>query len=386
MEPPSREIRKVYGPRPGTTRAAIRAALVTGERLLTAGLDTGWGIAILAGLISALVLYPFARGFPLTPEASDLRTQAAQAFGPLPKVMESPTNPVTPEKVLLGRILFHETRISADGTVSCARCHPAGLYMADGLRKSIGHDSKLNPRNAPTVLNAAAQISAHWIGNRKDVEDQAKQAVTGPAGFGMPSYEAVEKILKAIKGYTPLFAHAFPKEKEPITIDNFAKALGAYERTLLTPSRFDAYMKGNAGQLTAAEKQGLKTFIETGCTACHNGPYAGGTTYQKFGITAPYQQFTGSKEIDPGRYAVTANEADRSVFKVPTLRNVQMTPPYFHDGSVDHLADAVRIMGKAQLGQTLEQRAVADIVVFLKVLTGDMSEEAVKVPVLPVRE
>ncbi len=125
-----------------------------------------------------------------------LLKQAKSVFGPLPQVMTSGKNPITPEKVKLGVILFYETRISVDGTVSCARCHPFGLYAADGLKKSIGNNCKLNPRNAPTILNAAAQISAHWIGNRMDVEDQAKQAVIGPPSFGMPSYEAVESKLK----------------------------------------------------------------------------------------------------------------------------------------------------------------------------------------------
>ena len=173
----------------------------------------------------------------------DLQKQAKQMFGPLPEVISSETNPITPEKVSLGKMLFYETRISIDGTVSCARCHPISLYGADGLRKSIGNNCKVNPRNAPTIFNAAGQISEHWIGNRRDVEDQAKQSVVGPPSFGMPSYEAVENKLKEIKGYAPLFAKAFPGEKRPINVDNFAKAVGAFERTLVTPSRFDSFVK-----------------------------------------------------------------------------------------------------------------------------------------------
>ena len=312
-----------------------------------------------------------------------LLTQAKQIFGLLPQVIGSEKNPVTPEKVRLGKILFYETRISVDGTVSCARCHPIDLYAADGLKKSIGNNCKINPRNAPTVFNAAGQISAHWIGNRVDVEDQAKQAMTGPPSFGMPSYEAVEKRLKEIKGYGPLFKEAFPEDKDPVTVDNFAKAVGAFERTLVTPSRFDAFVKGELTALSDNQKRGLKTFIQTGCIACHSSAYVGGQMYQKFGIVEPYEQYTKSKEVDEGRYVVTKNENDKYVFKVPILRNVEMTSPYFHDGSVDHLYDAVRIMGKIQLAKTLPDQQIGDIIIFLKSLTGQIPDDILKVPLLP---
>jgi len=158
--------------------------------------------------------------FAASPD-EDLLKKAKQIFGPpLPEVISSGTNPLTPEKINLGKILFYETRISIDGTVNCARCHPFSLYGADGLRKAIGHDAQANPRNAPTVLNAAGQISEHLIGNRQDVEDQAKQSVLGPATFGMPSYDAVDKKLREIEGYPPLFQKAFPGDKDPITPDN----------------------------------------------------------------------------------------------------------------------------------------------------------------------
>jgi len=316
----------------------------------------------------------------------DLLKQAKQIFGPLPQVMLSEKNPVTPEKVKLGKILFYETRISVDGTVSCARCHPISLYAADGLRKSIGNNCKINPRNAPTVLNAAGQISAHWIGNRTDVEDQAKQSVIGPPSFGMPSYEAVEKRLKEIKGYVELFKKAFPADADPITVDNLAKAIGAFERTLVTPSRFDAFVKGDKTTLTDPQKRGLKTFIEAGCIMCHSSAYVGGQMYQKFGVFEPYWQYTKSKDVDEGRYVVTKNESDKYVFKVPMLRNVEMTSPYFHDGSVDRLHDALWIMGKVQLGKTLADQQIEDIILFLKSLTGQIPDDALKVPLLPPNE
>ena len=310
-------------------------------------------------------------------------TQAKQIFGPLPKAMISEKNPITPEKVILGKILFYETRISLDGKVSCASCHPIGLYAADGLKKSIGNNCRLNPRNAPTIFNAADQISEHWIGNRIDVEDQAKQAVIGEPSFGMPSYEAVEKKLKGIRGYARLFEKAFPGAKDPVNVDNYAKAVGAFERTLVTPAPFDAFVKGDPTALTAPQKRGLRTFIETGCVTCHSSTYVGGKMYQKFGVLEPYWQYTKSKDVDHGRYIVTKNESDKYVFKVPILRNVEMTAPYFHDGSVDRLPDAVWIMGKVQLAKTLADQQVEDIVLFLKSLTGRIPDDALKVPLLP---
>jgi cytochrome c peroxidase len=316
----------------------------------------------------------------------DLLRQARYVFSPLPRVMWSEKNPVTPEKVKLGKILFYETRISVDGTVSCSKCHPIGLYGADGLRKAIGNNCKVNPRNAPTIFNAAGQISEHWIGNRTDVEDQAKQSVIGSPSFGMPSYEAVERRLREIKGYRDLFKKAFPKDNDPITVDNFAKAVGAFERTLITPSPFDTFLKGKKGALKEQEKRGLKTFIEVGCTSCHAGTYVGGQMYQKFGLIEPYWKFTKSEEIDEGRYTVTKNEMDKYVFKVPMLRNVAKTAPYFHDGSVNTLEEAELIMGKVQLGRDLTRSQIEDIVSFLRCLTGSIPEDTLRIPLLPSME
>jgi len=312
-----------------------------------------------------------------------LLRRAKENFGTLPRVILSGKNPITPEKVKLGKILFYESRISVDGTVSCVRCHPMGLYGADGLKKSIGNNAKVNPRNAPTVFNAAGQIAAHWIGNRTDVEDQAKQSVIGPPSFGMPSYEAVEKKLRGINGYLNLFKGAFPDTHNPITVDHFAKAVGAFERTLVTPSPFDGFLKGDLAALKEKGKSGLKAFMEAGCVGCHSGPYLGGQMYEKFGSIESYWKFTKSEAIDEGRFAVSKDELDKYVFKVPGLRNVAKTPPYFHDGSVDRLEDAVWIMGKVQLGKDLAKSQLEDLVVFLKSLTGKIPEDALKVPLLP---
>jgi cytochrome c peroxidase len=272
-------------------------------------------------------------------ERDELAARANRVFGRLPLVMASEKNPVTPERVRLGKILFYETRISVDGTVSCSRCHPISLYGADGLKRSIGNRSKVNPRNAPTILNAAAQISAHWIGNRADVEDQAKQSVVGPASFGMPSPAEVEKKLKEIPGYGPLFKGAFPQDMDPVTVNNLARAVGVFERTLVTPSPFDAFLAGNKHALTEREKKGIKIFMDAGCATCHSGVYVGGHMYQKFGLIEPYGKYTRSEVNDEGRYAVTKNESDRNVFKVPVLRNVARTARLRGrpgDGRMDH--------------------------------------------------
>jgi cytochrome c peroxidase len=270
--------------------------------------------------------------------------------------------------------------------VSCARCHPISLYGADGLRKAIGNNCRTSPRNVPTVLNAAGQISEHWIGNRESVEDQARQSIAGPASFGMPTSDSIEAKLSVFPDYESLFKSAFPNERAPVTAANFGLAVGAFERTLVTPSPFDSFLKGEENALTVKQKAGLDAFLEIGCVTCHSGPYVGGQMYQKFGIFEPYWQYTKSEQVDEGRSALTKSESDRYVFKVPVLRNVEKTPPYFHDGSVDKLENAVSIMGKIQLGKELSELQVAEITSFLESLTGEIPADALKVPLLPTKK
>jgi len=315
-----------------------------------------------------------------------LMNKARQMWGALPPVMPSDQNVITPAKVRLGKMLFYESRISIDGTVSCAKCHPISLYAADGLKKAVGNNCRELPRNSPTIFNAAEQISQHWNGNRSSVEDQAKQSVVGPPAFGMPSYEAAEKILRGLPAYFRFFREAFPAESEAVTMDNFARAVGAFERTLVTPASFDDFVKGKSRALTEQQKRGLATMLDTGCMSCHSSPYGGGQMYRKFGIFAPYWDYTKSSPIDEGRFTVTKDEADRYVFKVPVLRNVAMTRPYFHDGSVDRLEQAVWIMAKVQLGKELTREQAGDIGSFLSSLTGRIPADALTVPVLPAGE
>ena len=312
-----------------------------------------------------------------------LLKEAKKYFSPIPDLFPSDTNPLTPEKIKLGKILFYEKRISIDGTTSCAKCHPIGYYGTDRLPKSKGNFSKENPRNAPTVLNSAGQMAQHWRGDRKDVEDQAKRSLLGKGSFGAPSYKWVENRLKEIKGYKKLFMKAFPGEKNPVNVDNFAKAVGAWERTLTTPSRFDIFLRGHIDALSDEEKLGLKEFIKTGCVSCHSGTLLGGNSYQKFGILEPYWKYTESKKIDYGRYNVTKKDEDKFVFKVPPLRNVEKTSPYFHDGSVNDLKKAIWIMGKVQLGIDHNDEQVSHIEAFLRSLTGKLSEDMKTLPIMP---
>jgi cytochrome c peroxidase len=202
----------------------------------------------------------------------------------------------------------------------------------------------------------------------------------------MPSYDAVEKIIRSYPEYGALFKAAFPSDKEPVTVDNFAKAVGAFERTLITPAPLDAFLKGGKDAMTGQQKKGLGTFMEQGCVGCHFSPFVGGQMYQKFGLFEPYWKYTKSQKVDEGRFAVTKSENDKYVFKVPVLRNVAMTRPYFHDGSVDKLQEAVWIMGKIQLGKDLTTEQVQDIVSFLHALTGKIPDEVMIVPLLPSLE
>ena len=311
-----------------------------------------------------------------------LRAQANALFKPLPTHLGAGEPPIAAE-VELGRLLFFDPRISADGAVSCARCHQPSLYGTDALPRSIGAEHRTHPRHAQTVLNAATQFVQHWRGDRTSVEDQAVKALIAPPAYGNPNFETAVARLKAIRGYAPLFARAYPHEDAPITQDNWGKAIGAYVRTLVTPAPFDAFLGGDDGALTTAAQTGLRTFIQVGCATCHNGVGIGGSTYQKFGVTEDYWRATGSTAIDKGRFDVTQEPADLYVFKVAGLRNVAMTPPYFHDGSVATLPEAVRVMARVQLGRTLMDAEVTDIVAFLESLTGRMPDGFVTAPILP---
>jgi cytochrome c peroxidase len=321
---------------------------------------------------------------------AELLARAQAMFKPLPGKAETADRPVTPARVALGRALFFETRVSSDGKQSCAQCHQPMFYGTDALAESVGNQGKRIPRNVPTVFNTALQFAQHYGGNRVDVEEQAVKALPSGLAYGNVDLAEAEQRLRAIPGYRPMFEKAFPGEAEPVTADNWGLAIGAYERTLLTPAPFDDYLKGDTSAIGPDAKRGLEKFMSYGCAGCHGGVVLGGQMFQKFGITQNYWELTGSteKELlkgrDKGRFHDTRDEADAFMFKVQQLRNVAVTPPYFHDGSVATLPEAVRIMAKLQLGRDLGANDISDIVAFLETLTGEVPENFAKAPVLPI--
>jgi cytochrome c peroxidase len=335
-------------------------------------------------LIVALLVTGALQGLRAEEEAALLQ-QAQAVFKPLPQDMGTPEFPITPARVALGQALFFDPRWTVEGNVSCATCHQPALYGTDALARSIGAHHRTHPRHAPTVLNAALNFVQHWWGDRKNAEDQAMQALVGVFSSGQPDYATVIARIKAIDGYTALFQHAFPGEAEPITAENIGKALGAYERTLTTPAPFDAFLRGDAAALPPMARAGLQRFMSRGCIACHNGAGIGGQMFQKFGVVEEYWKATGSQEIDQGRFGLTKDPADLYVFKVPSLRNVAMTPPYFHDGSVATLEEAVQVMARVQLGSMLTDDEICEIVAFLHSLTGPLPSNFATAPVLPPR-
>lgn len=294
-----------------------------------------------------------------------------RAFGPLPAVIESRENPVTPARAALGRRLYHDARLSPDGDISCATCHPLDRYGVDGKRVSEGHRGQKGERNTPTVYNAAGHFAQFWDGRAATVEEQAAGPVLNPVEMGMPSAADVERVLRADAGYRKAFADAFPGEAQPVTFGNMAKAIGAFERTLTTPSRWDAYLEGDTGKLTPAELEGFAAFNRAGCMTCHRGIYVGGEMYSRLGIAKPWPN-----RKDMGRHQVTRHERDRLIFKVPGLRNVSETGPYLHNGSVESLEEMIRIMGEYQLGKSLPDEDVGAIAAWLRTLTGELPASA----------
>lgn len=313
-----------------------------------------------------------------------LLPQAKALFQPLPHVADNPENPLTAVKIKLGQQLFFEPRLSQGHTVSCNTCHNLASYGVDNLPTSQGYKGQFGDRNSPTVLNAALLGTQFWDGRAKDVEEQAGGPIMNPVEMGIPHEGLVLDTISSIPEYQQLFKEAFPSDPKPISYKNLTYAIGAFERTLLTPSRWDQYLNGNTKALSTQEIRGLNRFIQTGCIACHTGVNLGGDQFQVFGLVqSPYWKFTGSKKHDEGRFEITKIEDDKNVFRVPGLRNVERTYPYFHDGSIWSLEESVSIMGEAQLGRKLPKKDIADITAFLKSLTGAVPKHARILPALP---
>lgn len=289
---------------------------------------------------------------------------------------------LNPALVKLGHSLYFDNQLSRKQTMSCNTCHNLNTFGVDNNPTSKGEEGKFGDRNSPTTLNAAIHTAQFWDGRAATVEEQAGMPILNPVEMNIPNEKFLVDRLKKSPLYQKLFKEAFPNDKDPITYNNLKKAIGAFERKLITPSRFDEYLKGNKNALTVEEKKGLLTFITTGCTTCHNGSGVGGGMFQKFAVYGNYWDYTKSTKIDSGKVKITKLAGDRFVFKVPSLRNVEKTHPYFHDGSVSDLSEAVKIMAKAQLNKDLTDDEVKDIVTFLKSLTADIPQEYKNPPVL----
>lgn len=290
---------------------------------------------------------------------------AEEPLKPLPELGE-----LNMEKVALGRKLFHDTILSGDGMVACSSCHTLDHGGAEPRKTSTGIRGQVGPINSPTVLNSSLNFVQFWDGRAKDLREQAEGPVANPIEMGA-TWEGVVKRLKGNDKYVAEFA---PLYEDGITKSNVTDAIAVYEEALITPSRFDKYLMGDQNAITEAEKKGYDTFKEVGCPTCHNGVLVGGGMFQKMGLVNDYFKDRGTEvtEADLGRFNVSKNPAEKHFFKVPTLRNVELTPPYLHDGSRATLEETVRIMGKYQLGRDLTEAEVNSIVTFLKSLTGEL--------------
>lgn len=289
-------------------------------------------------------------------------------------------NESTPARVKLGKFLFFDPRLSASQLISCNTCHNVGLGGVDLQETSIGHGWQKGPRNAPTVLNSVYNVAQFWDGRAEDLKAQAKGPVQASVEMNNKPDQVVA-MLKSIPGYRTLFAQAFPGVKDPVTFDNMARAIEVFEATLVTPDApFDRYLKGDRKALSARQEEGLSVFMQKGCAGCHGGVNVGGGGYYPFGVVqAPSDEIRPS--ADTGRFKVTNTASDNYVFRSPTLRNVVLTPPYFHSGKVWTLKEAVAVMGSSQLGAKLNDTETAAIVAFLGSLTG--KQPRVEYPDLP---
>ena len=320
-----------------------------------------------------------------SPEDQELLKRAQGIFKPLPSAEEmQKLRPFTDEQVKLGHQLWYEPRLSKGNTVSCNSCHNLATAGVDNLPTSQGHKGQFGGRNSPTALNAALLGMQFWDGRAADVEEQASGPLVNPVEMANDSQEAAAAKIAKIPEYQELFKTAFP-EDGAVSFKNITTALGAFERTLLTPTKWDDYLKGNVNALNERERKGVRAFMDSGCIACHSGVNLGGATFQKFGLVqGPYWKFIEDPKQDKGRADVTKKAEDEFFFRVPGLRNVAKTYPYFHNGSVWELDKAVTIMGKAQLGKDLSKEDTDNIVAFLKTLSGNVSDTARTMPELPL--
>ena len=316
-----------------------------------------------------------ARGAPAQPE---LARGLSRKFQAVRDVFALPGGPPTQAQTDLGRMLFFDERLSRDRDVACNTCHPLDRFGVDNQRTSKGTAGARGRRNAPSVYHAAGEFTLFWDGRAYSVEDQARGPILNATEMAMPDEASVVARLAAIPGYPPAFRAAFPDDLVALSFDNVVRAVGAFERKLIAPSRWDRFIRGNRHVLTQQEVSGLKLFLDLGCIACHNGELVGGAMFQKIGLGAAWPN-----QDDQGRYEVTQLPSDRMVFKVPSLRNVARTAPYFHDGSAATLDQAVVVMAHYQVGEELSEAEVAAIVSFLGALKGELPAGYIAPPALP---
>jgi cytochrome c peroxidase len=304
-------------------------------------------------------------------EAELLLKRANRFFESLSDTMPGAEND-TAELIALGRQLFFDKRLSINDSQACASCHrlDEGFAGVDNLATSPGARGERGTRNSPTVLNAGWQDSQFWDGRAEDLVEQAKQPILNPIEMGMPDEQAVVRKIAAIGDYREAFARAFPAAEPAISYQYIAEAIAAFERTLITPSRFDDFLDGDVNALSEAERRGLHTFLKLDCNSCHDGVLVGGETLEPLGKENPYEN-----QSDQGVFEVTGKIEDRMFFKVAPLRNVALTAPYFHDGKVATLEEAIRKMGKLQLDLELSDRQVSEINDFLRALTDKKREQ-----------
>ena len=303
------------------------------------------------------------------------------ALGSMNALAVEPIQPIAPPKQIdigmaeLGKKLYFDPRLSKSGFISCNSCHNLSMGGTDNIPTSIGDKWQQGPINAPTVLNSSLNVAQFWDGRAANLQEQAGGPIANPGEMAF-SHTLAITVLDSIPGYVREFKQVFGTDK--IRIDEVTAAIAEFEKTLVTPnSRFDQWLLGKQDALTADELAGYQLFKTSGCVACHNGPAVGGSSFQKMGVVEPYQ----AKSSAEGRSAVTGKDADRFNFKVPTLRNVELTYPYFHDGAANTLTEAVDIMGRLQLGKQFTKQENAQIVAFLKTLTGD--QPSFMLPILP---
>ncbi|MGG5505251.1 MULTISPECIES: cytochrome-c peroxidase [unclassified Myroides] len=310
-------------------------------------------------------------------EDGGLFTQAKTFFQPISSV-DVPE--IDSAKVVLGKYLYFDTRLSKEGNISCNSCHNLNTYGVDNLAFSPGDDGSLGGRNSPTVFHAALHSMQFWDGRAKDVEEQAGGPILNPVEHNIKNERELEERLRQVELYKEQFATVYPSDKQPITFKNITNAIGAFERTLMPASRFDQYLEGDRDALSVQEQKGLETFMTVGCMTCHSGVAMGGQMFQKFGLYGDYWVATKSEKVDKGLADLSNKEAENYFFKVPGLRNIVHTGPYFHDGSVSDLKEAVKIMADLQTNITLTTEQLDDIVAFLGSLSSDIPEEVKKSP------